>query len=105
RPGLAFYAGFFPRYNRMIAEHGFAAEAAAIATAWKRGDRATAEAAVSDALIDATSIAGTPEQFRHRIAAYRRSGLDLPLLRPFARVPGAKEKFAAVIRACAPSTS
>ena len=24
RPGLAFYAGFFPRYNRMMAEHGFA---------------------------------------------------------------------------------
>ena len=23
RPGFAFYAGFFPRYNRMMAEHGF----------------------------------------------------------------------------------
>jgi alkanesulfonate monooxygenase SsuD/methylene tetrahydromethanopterin reductase-like flavin-dependent oxidoreductase (luciferase family) len=30
RPGLAFYCGFFPRYNRMMAEHGFATEAAAI---------------------------------------------------------------------------
>jgi alkanesulfonate monooxygenase SsuD/methylene tetrahydromethanopterin reductase-like flavin-dependent oxidoreductase (luciferase family) len=29
RPGLAFYAGFFPRYNRMMAEHGFVEEAAA----------------------------------------------------------------------------
>src|SRR5205823_10117934 len=36
RPGLAFYAGFFPRYNRMMAEHGFADEAAAIAAAWAR---------------------------------------------------------------------
>ena len=26
RPGLAFYAGFFPRYNRLIAESGFAQE-------------------------------------------------------------------------------
>src|SRR5215467_4341153 len=26
RPGLAFYAGFFPRYNRMMAEHGFVDE-------------------------------------------------------------------------------
>jgi alkanesulfonate monooxygenase SsuD/methylene tetrahydromethanopterin reductase-like flavin-dependent oxidoreductase (luciferase family) len=33
RPGLAFYAGFFPRYNRMMAEHGFRDEAAAIAAA------------------------------------------------------------------------
>jgi alkanesulfonate monooxygenase SsuD/methylene tetrahydromethanopterin reductase-like flavin-dependent oxidoreductase (luciferase family) len=39
RPGLAFHAGFFPRYNRLIAEHGFATEAAEIAAAWARGDR------------------------------------------------------------------
>jgi alkanesulfonate monooxygenase SsuD/methylene tetrahydromethanopterin reductase-like flavin-dependent oxidoreductase (luciferase family) len=103
RPGLAFYAGFFPRYNRMMAEHGFGDEAAAIAKAWARGDREAAERSVSDALIDATSLAGTPEQCRERIEAYRRSGIDLPILSPFARGPGAKAKFEAVIRACAPS--
>jgi probable F420-dependent oxidoreductase len=103
RPGLAFYAGFFPRYNRMMAEHGFRDEAAAIAAAWSRGEREAAEGSVSDALIDATSVAGTPEQCRERIAAYRRSGVDLPILSPFARGPGAKAKFEAVIRACAPA--
>jgi probable F420-dependent oxidoreductase len=102
RPGLAFYAGFFPRYNRLMAEHGFADEAAAIADAWGRGDREAAERAVSDALIDATSIAGTQEQCRERIDAYRASGLDLPILSPFARGPGAKARFEAAIRACAP---
>ncbi len=102
RPGLGFYAGFFPRYNRLVAEHGFAAEAAAIATAWSRGDRAGAIRAVSDDLVDATSIAGTPEQCRERIQAYRESGIDLPILSPFARGPGAKATFEAVIRACAP---
>ena len=103
RPGLAFYAGFFPRYNRMMAALGFRDEASAIAAAWSRGDREAAEGSVSDALIDATSIAGTPEQCRERIAAYRRSGVDLPILSPFARGPGAKAKFEAVIRACAPA--
>jgi probable F420-dependent oxidoreductase len=103
RPGLAFYAGFFPRYNRLMAEHGFAEEAAAIAAAWARGDREAAERAVSDALIDTTSVAGTPAQCRERIAAYRASGLDLPILSPFARGPGAKARFEAVIRACAPA--
>jgi alkanesulfonate monooxygenase SsuD/methylene tetrahydromethanopterin reductase-like flavin-dependent oxidoreductase (luciferase family) len=39
RPGIAFYCGFFPRYNRMMAAHGFATEAAAIAAAWTHGDR------------------------------------------------------------------
>jgi probable F420-dependent oxidoreductase len=103
RPGLAFYAGFFPRYNRMMAEHGFPEEAAAIAAAWSRGDRTGAERAVSDQLIDATSIAGTPERCRERVEAYRRSGIDVPILSPFARGPGAKAKFEAVIRACAPA--
>jgi 5,10-methylenetetrahydromethanopterin reductase len=103
RPGLAFYAGFFPRYNRLMAEHGFAEEAAAIAAAWARGDRNAAERAVSDAMIEASSIAGTPAQCRERLAAYRRSGIDLPILSPFARGPGAKAKFINVIRACAPA--
>jgi len=93
RPGLAFYAGFFPRYNRMMAEHGFVEEAAAIAAAWSRGDRHAAERAVSDELIDATSIAGTPEQCRERVEAYRRSGIDVPILSPFARGARAKAKF------------
>lgn len=103
RPGLAFYAGFFPRYNRMMAEHGFAEEAAAIAEAWSRGDRAAAERAVSDGLIDATSVCGTAEQCRDKIEAYRESGIGLPILSPFARGPGAKARFEAAIRACAPA--
>jgi len=104
RPGLAFYLGFFPRYNRLMAEHGFPDEAATIAAAWQRGDRAAAERAVSDAMIDATSIAGTPEQCRARIEAYRQSGIDVPIISPFARGPDAGARFAATIRACAPGT-
>lgn len=102
RPGIALYAGFFPRYNRLMAEHGFAEEAAAIAAAWSRGDREAAERAVSDALIAATSVAGTPADCRARIEEYRASGIDLPIISPFARGPGAKESFAAALRACAP---
>ncbi len=103
RPGIAFYCGFFPRYNRMMAEHGFVAEAAAIADAWARGDRETAEHAVSDAMIEATSVSGTPEQCRARIEDYRQSGIDVPIISPFARGPDAKARFEAAIRACAPA--
>jgi probable F420-dependent oxidoreductase len=102
RPGIAFYCGFFPRYNRMMAEHGFATEAAAIAEAWARGDREAAERAVSDEMIDATSVSGTPEQCRARIEAYRQSGIDVPIISPFARGPDARTRFEAAIRACAP---
>ena len=102
RPGLALYAGFFPRYNRLLAEHGFEGEAADIARAWSDGDRSAAVNAVSDQLIDATSIAGTPDYCRERLAAYRQSGIDTPIISPFARGPGAKQIFEAAIRACAP---
>lgn len=101
RPGLAFYAGFFPRYNRLIAEHGFADEAARIADAWSRDDRRAAIGLVTDAMIDATGIAGRPGECREKIQAYRESGIDLPILSPFARGPGAKATFDFAIRACA----
>ena len=61
------------------------------------------ERAVSDELIDATSVAGTPEQCRARANAYRQSGIDVPILSPFARGPDAKSRFEAAIRACAPT--
>ena len=102
RPGLAFYAGFFPRYNRLLAENGFPDEAAAVAKAWAADDTAGAERAVTDAMVAATSIAGTPAECRDRIEAYRASGLDLPIISPFARGPGARDRFLAAIEACAP---
>lgn len=100
RPGLALYAGFFPRYNKLIASHGFAEEAAAIAEAYGRGDMAAATRAVSDAMVDATSVAGTASQCRERLEAYRASGIDLPIISPFARGPDAAARFEAAIRAC-----
>jgi alkanesulfonate monooxygenase SsuD/methylene tetrahydromethanopterin reductase-like flavin-dependent oxidoreductase (luciferase family) len=87
----------------MMAEHGFAAEAGAIAEAWARGDHEAAERAVSDEMIDATSVSGTPEQCRARIEAYRQSGIDVPIISPFARGADAKTRFEAAIRACAPA--
>ena len=53
-------------------------------------------------MIDATSVSGTPEQCRTRIEEYRRSGIDVPIISPFARGPDAKFHFEAAIRACAP---
>ena len=104
RPGLAFYAGFFPRYNRLLAESGFPAEAAAVAKAWAAGDTAGAARAVTDEMIAATGIAGTAAECRGRLEAYRASGLDLPIISPFARGPGARDRFLAAIEACAPSS-
>jgi len=104
RPGLAFYAGFFPRYNRLLAESGFPAEAAAVAEAWAAGDRPGAERAITDEMISATGVAGTAAECRERLDAYRASGVNLPIISPFARGPGARDRFLAAIEACAPAS-
>ena len=102
RPGVALYAGYFPRYNRLLAESGFPEAVRAIKAAWDGGDRDAATRLVPDELIDAVAIAGTAEDCRHRIDRYRRAGLALPIISP--RIGAGDPKLAAmeVIRACAP---
>lgn len=103
RPGLALYAGFFPRYNKLIASHGFEKEAARIAKKWAAGDQAGAAAEVTDAMVKATSVAGSPEECRAKLQAYRDSGIDEPIISPFARGPQSAAVFEEAIRACAPA--
>jgi probable F420-dependent oxidoreductase len=102
RPGVGFYAGFFPRYNRLMAESGFPEAAQAIKTAWDRGDQEAVMRAVPDALIAATGVVGTPEECRDRLEAYRNSGIALPIISPFSRGPDGKQRVMQAIRACAP---
>jgi probable F420-dependent oxidoreductase len=102
RTSVATYAGFFPRYNRLMAESGFAEAAAAIKRVWDTGDRAAATRAVPDALVDAVGAVGTPHEVRARVEAYRAAGLALPIISP--RLGGSEAKTQAMeaIRACAP---
>ena len=102
RAAVGFYAGFFPRYNRLLAEAGFADAVGKIKEAFDSGGRDAATKAVPDDLIDAVALAGTPQQCRDRIEEYRRAGLRLPIISP--RVTGGDPKKLAfdAIRACAP---
>jgi alkanesulfonate monooxygenase SsuD/methylene tetrahydromethanopterin reductase-like flavin-dependent oxidoreductase (luciferase family) len=102
RPAVGLYAGFFPRYNRLLAEAGFGDAVHAIKTAFDRGGREAAARVVPDALIDAVALAGTPEACRERLADYRRAGLALPIVSPRATGPDARAMAMAAIRACAP---
>jgi hypothetical protein len=78
RPAVGLYAGFFPRYNRLLAEAGFGDAVRTIKEAFDRGGRDAAANVVPDELIDAVALAGTPDTCRARLAAYRRAGLALP---------------------------
>ena len=102
RPAAAFYAGFFPRYNRLMAESGFPKEAEAIRTTWQKGDREGAAKLVPDAMVQALGIAGTAAECRARVDAYRQSGIKLPIIFPVGGGPDGKQKVMNAIRACAP---
>jgi probable F420-dependent oxidoreductase len=102
RPAVAMYAGFFPRYNRLLAEAGFPDAARAIKAAWDAGDREAAARAVPDALAAAVGVVGTAAECRARIEEYRAAGLTLPIISPRARGAGARAAFVEAIRACAP---
>jgi alkanesulfonate monooxygenase SsuD/methylene tetrahydromethanopterin reductase-like flavin-dependent oxidoreductase (luciferase family) len=102
RPAVALYAGFFPRYNRLLAESGFPDAAHAIKRAWDSGDRTGAARAVSDALVEAVAVVGTPDECRARVEEYRRAGLALPIISPRASGPDGKDMVMQALRACAP---
>jgi probable F420-dependent oxidoreductase len=102
RNAVAFYAGFFPRYHRLLAESGFAEAVARIKAAFDSGDRAEAARRVPDALLAAITAAGTPEQCRAKVEAYRRSGIALPIISPRASGPGGKQMAVEALRGCAP---
>jgi alkanesulfonate monooxygenase SsuD/methylene tetrahydromethanopterin reductase-like flavin-dependent oxidoreductase (luciferase family) len=102
RPAVGLYAGFFPRYNRLLAEAGFGQAVREIKTAFDRGGRDAAAAKVPDELIDAVTLAATPETCRERIDAYRRAGLALPIVSPRVSGTDGLANAMATIRACAP---
>jgi probable F420-dependent oxidoreductase len=102
RPGIASYAGYFSRYNRLLAESGFPEAVRAVKAAWDAGDHAAATRAVPDELIDSVAVAGTPDQCRERIERYRSAGLRLPILSPRVASGDPTHAVMDIIRACAP---
>ena len=102
RSSIAFYGGFFPRYNRLMAESGFPEAAQAIKAAWEQGGHEAATTMVPDALIEAISVTGTPAECRGRVEAYRRAGITLPIISPRPGGSNPKQMVIEALRACAP---
>jgi len=92
---LARYANL-PFYGNMLARSGFADDVERVRAAWGRRDVAAAEAAVSDALADAVTLAGEPARCRERLAAYRAAGATRIIVFPN---PVGEPRAAAVARA------
>lgn len=74
---LAFYVGAMGDfYYRTVGRFGYEDEADAIRSAWDDGDTDAARAAVTDEMLDAFAIAGSPAHAADRLAAYDDEGVD-----------------------------
>ncbi|WP_117593232.1 LLM class flavin-dependent oxidoreductase [Haloprofundus halophilus] len=83
RGHLAYYVGSGEGYRRAVAT-AFPEEADRVAEAWRSGDRAAASDAVTDEMVRALGVAGTPDAARGRLETI----LDLDVLdRPMVTVP------------------
>jgi probable F420-dependent oxidoreductase len=86
-------------YRPILSLHGFDAQADAIRAAWEGGDFEGMAAAVSDEMLDAIALAGTPEQVRAQYEARRADLFERTLLwSPFGTLDGVRaaiETFAA----------
>jgi alkanesulfonate monooxygenase SsuD/methylene tetrahydromethanopterin reductase-like flavin-dependent oxidoreductase (luciferase family) len=100
RGPVAFYVGRMGTfYADMLARHGFGDEVAAIKHGWESG-HAGALAAVSDRLLDATAIVGTATEIVATLRAWRRLGVDEPLISmPAGSVDEAAPRLEALARA------
>jgi alkanesulfonate monooxygenase SsuD/methylene tetrahydromethanopterin reductase-like flavin-dependent oxidoreductase (luciferase family) len=105
RGPVAFYIGRMGTfYAAMLSRHGFGAEVEAIRRGWESGHAAALEA-VSDRLLDATAIVGTPAEIVARVAELQRLGVDEPLLgMPSGTVEEAAPKLEALAKAAGLTT-
>ena len=79
KPELALYIGGMGArsknfYNDFAKQMGYEAAAAKIQDAFLGGRRAEAIAAVPDALVDETSLVGSPERIKDRLNAWKNAG-------------------------------
>lgn len=83
RRQLAFYIGAMgDYYYHLIQRYGFATEADRIRELWQAKQHHQAAEAVSEELLNAVGVIGTPQQARQRLLRYFEAGVHLPILAP-----------------------
>jgi F420-dependent oxidoreductase-like protein len=98
RSPVAFYVGKMGTfYASMLSRHGFNADVEAIKRGWEIGHAAAFEA-VSNRLLDATAIIGTPSEIVARLRGLHELGVDEPLI---GMPSGTPEQAAAKLEALA----
>lgn len=87
RQHIAFFvAAYGDAYQKLVRRYGFEEEVDRLQELWKT-DRKRLTSGVSDALLDAVAITGTPETCRERFGEMRELGIELPAVQPPAESP------------------
>ena len=87
REHIAFFiAAYGDAYQKLVRRYGFEKEVDRLQELWKT-DRKHLTSGVSDALLDAVAITGTPEACRERFGELRELGIQLPTVQPPAKAP------------------
>ncbi len=86
RPGLGFYFSV-PYLAPLLELHGFDEELERGSAAWANRDTAGMTEAVSDRMIEAFSIAGTPEEIGRKVSAYAELVDFLEVMAPLGLTP------------------
>jgi alkanesulfonate monooxygenase SsuD/methylene tetrahydromethanopterin reductase-like flavin-dependent oxidoreductase (luciferase family) len=89
RPMLGLYVGGMGSreqnfYNRLVSSYGFEREAEQVQELYLAGRKSEAMLALPDDLIDAVSIAGSPQRAKERIRAFRDAGVETLIVSPMA---------------------
>jgi F420-dependent oxidoreductase-like protein len=87
RPMLALYVGGMGSreqnfYNRLVSSYGFERSAEQVQELYLAGRKSEAMLALPDDLIDAVSIAGSPQRAKERLRAFADAGVDTLLVSP-----------------------
>ncbi len=106
RPWLAIYLGGMGAkgknfYVETAERMGHGESAAKVQELFMAGDRAGAAAAISDEIIDGSSLCCRPSELDDRLAEYERAGADTLLAMPFGDRPRIVEALAAAARGAA----
>ncbi len=103
RPHIAFYIGgmgvFYHQYMQRL---GFGAEADRVRQAWEARDRDKAAGLVTDEMVDAMTIIGTPRECRDQMQAFFAAGAQE--VRLVFNEP-TRDAFLSALRAVAPGSS
>jgi alkanesulfonate monooxygenase SsuD/methylene tetrahydromethanopterin reductase-like flavin-dependent oxidoreductase (luciferase family) len=89
-------------YANNFTAAGFGDEVAAIRAAHQAGDRQAALAAVSDRMVDSIDVVGDETLVADTITAYRRAGVDVPVIFPLTWGTPGMDMLDATLQAASP---